>query len=95
MDENRSYEDELESLARNLSEKFPQGYLCAPEIQHNCTVLMALRGPNRDGLDSPLVVLEGSYVELLNFKHVYENLRAGVKQPNLSLLDVTRASVEA
>ena len=74
---------ELESLARNLIERFPQGYLSEIEIRFNCTCAAAIRVPeaNRSAIDTPRVILEGSYQELAEFGHIYNRLRSQTIAP--------------
>jgi hypothetical protein len=69
---NRSKADELELLAERLIAKYPGGYCSEIEVGFPCK--MAIRSPLR-GLDTPKVILEGSYMDLRSFEIVYDRLK--------------------
>jgi len=68
----RSKAEELESQASRLLAKYPGGYCSEIEVGFPCK--MAIRSPLR-GLDTPRVILEGSYRDLRAFGIVYDRLK--------------------
>jgi hypothetical protein len=61
------------SIAKDLITRFPEGRL-VPEIEVGWPCRMAIRG-KVNGLDSPIVALEGSYQELRAFEQVYKQIK--------------------
>ena len=72
MSENTIFEEELESIAIRMIEKYPNGYITDIEVGWPCR--SGIRAPVR-GIDSPVVVFTGSYQELNAFQHVYNRIR--------------------
>lgn len=72
--------DEMEELAARLIERFPSGYLTPIEVGSPCK--MAVRAPLR-GLDTPRVILTGSYRDLRAFENTYRwfRMRTEEKSP--------------
>lgn len=86
------FEEDLKSLAAELIERYPMGYLSEIEVGWPCGI--AVRAPNADGLDSPRAIIRGSYQELRQFEIVYEMIKRA-KMPSLSQTICTKIAVEA
>lgn len=69
--------DEMEELAARLIERFPDGYLTEIESGQPCK--MAIRAPLR-GLDTPRVILTGSYRDLRSFENTYRRFRMSAEE---------------
>lgn len=89
------FEEDLKSLAAQLIERYPMGYLSEIEIGWPCGI--AIRAPNADGLDSPRAIVRGSYQELRQFEIVYERVRAAkiTVLTSSELITGIKATVEA
>jgi len=69
-------QNELESLASRLIDKYPGGYLSEIEVaMPQCGI--AIRGALR-GLDTPRAIITGSYQELRAFECVYGRMGEAV-----------------
>jgi len=63
---------ELESIAKSMIEKYPNGHLTQIEVVWPCrSGIRASVG----GLDTPRVIFEGSYQELNAFENAYNRVR--------------------
>jgi hypothetical protein len=86
--------ENMESIASRLIEKYPQGYLTDIEIGWPCGI--AIRAP-KDGLDTPVAFIYGSYQELCGFEHTYKRIKRAMPSQVLSsrgdqVYDVTATS---
>jgi hypothetical protein len=86
---------ELESIARDLVNKYPSGYL-ADGIEMGWPCKMAIRVPevNRPTIDTPRAILEGSYQELRAFENIYNRLKEATNKPNTLLQEAYWQSQE-
>lgn len=55
--------------------------------------MVAIRGPDVDGLDSPKAIIRGSYMEIRAFEIAYHRIRGTAKSS--SLMVDSRIAVEA
>ena len=66
-------QNELESLAIRLIDKYPGGYLSEIEVSMSrCGI--AVRAP-LCGLDTPRAIIQGSYQELRAFENVFKRIK--------------------
>jgi hypothetical protein len=70
-------ENEFESIAKSMIEKYPGGYLTGIEVGWPCK--SAIRAPVA-GLDTPRVIFTGSYQELNAFEHAFHRARRAAKE---------------
>lgn len=89
------YENELESVATKLIEKYPDGYLSEPEIIRWEGWAVAIRGPDVDGLDSPKAIIRGSYMEIRAFEIAYHRIRGKARGSPLIGMEDGRIVMEA
>lgn len=86
------FAENLESVAAELIDKYPTGYLSEIEIGWPCG--MAVRAPNADGLDTPRAIIRGSYQELRQFEIAYERVKTA-KMLSPVLITCNKALAEA
>lgn len=67
------FEEDLESIAAKLIEKYPTGFLSEIEIGWPCGI--AIRVPEGGCLDTPRAIIQGSYQEVRAFEIVYERIK--------------------
>jgi hypothetical protein len=72
MSETTICDKELESIAKSMIEKYPNGHLTQIEVGWPCR--SGIRAPV-GGLDTPRVIFEGSYQELNAFENAYNRAR--------------------
>lgn len=84
MEMNANETQELEQLAETLIAKYPEGYLTDPEV-HMPKCKMAIRG-SLHGIDTPRIILEGSYQELRAFEIAYKRIKAA--SPSFSVTEM-------
>ena len=72
MSEKTICDKELESIAKSMIEKYPNGHLTRIEVGWPCR--SGIRAPV-GGLDTPSVIFEGSYQELNAFENAYNRAR--------------------
>ncbi len=70
------FAENLESVAAELIQKYPEGRLSEIEISWPCAI--AVRAPV-DGLDTPRAVIRGSYQEVRAFEVAYGRARIAAK----------------
>jgi hypothetical protein len=71
MSETTICDKELESIAKSMIEKYPNGHLTQIEVGWPCR--SGIRAPV-GGLDTPRVIFEGSYQELNAFENAYNRV---------------------
>lgn len=69
--------EELEKQVIELVRKYPTGFLSEPELNRweAFPWAVAIRVPDVDGLDSPKVIIRGSYQEIRAFEIAYERVK--------------------
>jgi hypothetical protein len=88
-------EIELESLALDLIAKYPSGYLAKGiEMGWPCKMAIRVPEPGRPAIDTPRVILEGSYQELRAFENIYNRLKEATSKPNTLLQEAYWQSKE-
>jgi hypothetical protein len=65
-------ENDFESIAARMIEKYPEGHITEIEIGWPCR--SGIRAPVR-GIDSPVAIFTGSYQELRAFENSYNRIR--------------------
>lgn len=76
-----------------IIEKYSDSYLSEPELIRWEGWVVAIRGPDVDGLDSPKAIIRGSYMEIRAFEIAYHRIRGTAKSS--SLMVDSRIAVEA
>lgn len=89
------FEEDLETLAARLIEKYPTGFLSEIEVGWPCTI--AIRVPEGGCLDTPRAIITGSYQEVRAFEITYEQARAAkiTVLTSSELITGIKATVEA
>ena len=74
MNEKKAIEtdNDFESIASRMIEKYPEGHITEIEIGWPCR--SGIRAPVR-GLDTPVAIFTGSYQELNAFEHAFHRAR--------------------
>lgn len=86
-------DDELETLASRLIEKYPAGFLSEIEIGWPCAI--AIRVPEGGCLDTPRAIIRGSYQEVRSFEIAYEKARGAYNHPSFEINMGNKVAVEA
>lgn len=89
------HENELESVATRLIEKYPNGHLSEPELIRWKGWAVAIRGPDEDGLDSPKAIIRGSYMEIKAFEIAYHRIKGMAKSSPLICMVDNELALEA
>ncbi len=81
-------------MITELIDRYPTGFLSEPELIPWSGWGVAIRGIDKDGLDSPLVIVKGSYAEIRSFELAYMRAKETSRCPTFKMAMGDMVAVE-